>query len=45
MATVTHDRDDWVKRRRARNWALLVALGAMVLLFYVLGMIKFGGGL
>ena len=44
MVSVTEDRDDWLKRRKARNRALLIVLAALSLLFYVLAMIKFGGG-
>ena len=32
------------RRRRARNWALLGALLAMVVLFYFLTIVRLGGG-
>lgn len=32
------------KRRRSRNLAILAVLCGMVVLFYVLGVVKFGGG-
>ena len=32
------------RRRRARNWALLGALLAMVALFYFLTIVRLGGG-
>jgi hypothetical protein len=30
-------------RRRAKNWALLVVLAGMALLFYFVTMLRFGG--
>lgn len=30
------------KRRRSRNWAMLIVLSAMALLFYAIAMVKMG---
>jgi len=30
------------KRRRARNWAMLIVLSAMAVLFYAIAMVKMG---
>lgn len=35
---------DMHKKRRARNIAMLVVLGALVVLFYVITIVKMGGG-
>lgn len=32
-----------MQRRRGRNWALLAVLIALVVLFYVLTIVRFGG--
>lgn len=32
-----------MQRRRGRNWALFGVLAAMVVLFYVLTIVRFGG--
>ncbi len=49
MTIMDHDGDDGIvlteeqkRRRRARNIAIALALGALVLLFYVLTIIKVG---
>jgi hypothetical protein len=34
----------FVRNRRARNWAMLIGLVALVVLFYVLTMVKIAGG-
>lgn len=34
----------FVRSRRARNWAMLIGLFALVVLFYVLTMVKIAGG-
>ena len=34
----------FVRNRRARNWAMLIGLVALVVLFYVLAMVKIAGG-
>lgn len=34
----------FLRNRRARNWAILIALVALVILFYVLTMVKIAGG-
>jgi hypothetical protein len=34
--------DDRQRRQRAKNWALLVVLGALALLFYVITMVRIG---
>ncbi|MGE0651448.1 MAG: hypothetical protein AB7P12_06835 [Alphaproteobacteria bacterium] len=38
-----HD-SDMHRRRRGRNLALLVVLGALVVLFYVITIVKMSGG-
>jgi len=37
--------NDIRRRHRGRNWALFAALLALVLLFYVLTIVRFGGTL
>ena len=32
-----------LKRRRSRNWAMLIVLLAMSVLFYAIAMVKMGG--
>jgi hypothetical protein len=32
-----------LKRIKARNWAMLVLLGSLVVLFYVITVVKMGG--
>jgi hypothetical protein len=51
MTIMDHDGDDGIvlteeqkRRRRARNIAIAVALGALVVLFYVLTIVKLGPG-
>lgn len=34
----------FARNRRARNWAMLIGLVALVVLFYVLTMVKIAGG-
>lgn len=36
--------EDFRRRRRARNWALLIALAVFVLLVYVVAIVRMGGG-
>lgn len=36
--------DVFTRNRRARNWAMLIGLAALVILFYVLTMVKIAGG-
>lgn len=36
------DNDDLQKRQRAKNWALLVVLAGLALLFYFLTFVKMG---
>jgi uncharacterized Tic20 family protein len=36
--------DAFSRNRRARNWAMLIGLAALVILFYVLTMVKIAGG-
>jgi hypothetical protein len=35
--------DELVRRRRGRNWAMLIALLALSLLFYAMTWVKMGG--
>ena len=35
--------DDLERRRRLKNWALLIVLAAVSLLFYFITMVRFGG--
>jgi hypothetical protein len=35
--------DDLDRRRRIKNWALLIVLAGMALLFYFVTMLRFGG--
>ncbi len=39
-----HDLETYLKRRRARNWALLALLAGLVVLFYVITIVRMGGG-
>ena len=39
-AVMTNDLD---RRRRIKNWALLIVLAAFSLLFYLVTMVRFGG--
>jgi hypothetical protein len=34
--------DEWLKRRRARNWAIMALLAGFVLLVYVITLVKLG---
>ncbi len=34
--------DEWQKRRRARNWAILALLAGFVALVYVVTLVKLG---
>jgi hypothetical protein len=36
--------DDRERRRRARNWALLIALAGLAFLFYVVTIVRIGAG-
>jgi hypothetical protein len=38
------DRDDRVRRLRQRNLAMLAVLGGLAVLFYVITIVKMGGG-
>jgi hypothetical protein len=38
------DNSSFARNRRARNWAMLIGLVALVILFYVLTMVKIAGG-
>jgi predicted nucleic acid-binding Zn ribbon protein len=51
MRAMSHDDDNGVvlteeqkRRRRARSIAIAIALAALMLLFYVLTIVKFGSG-
>jgi uncharacterized Tic20 family protein len=39
-----NDNTAFARNRRARNWAILIGLVALVALFYVLTMVKIAGG-
>lgn len=38
------DETTFARNRRARNWAMLIGLVVLVILFYVLTMVKIAGG-
>ncbi|MFM2128887.1 MAG: hypothetical protein RL477_433 [Pseudomonadota bacterium] len=44
MADDRNDKTDMQRKRRGRNIAMLIALSALVVLFYVLTIVKMGGG-
>ena len=44
MSQRAKDNSSFARNRRARNWAMLIGLVALVILFYVLTMVKIAGG-
>jgi hypothetical protein len=44
MSQREKDNSSFARNRRARNWAMLIGLVALVILFYVLTMVKIAGG-
>ena len=44
MADERNDASDMHKKRRGRNIAMLIALAGLVVLFYVITIVKLGGG-
>jgi hypothetical protein len=44
MADDRNDSSDMHRKRRGRNIAMLIALAGLVVLFYVITIVKLGGG-
>jgi hypothetical protein len=42
-AVADDERHEWERRRRMRSIAIALALGALVLMFYVATMVRLGG--